>query len=548
MTAAVTSMLAMAVNMNGVVLNDEILDDLMQEIVDSIQRSMLGFHIRKIAEAEVAKSNVKLTDVRHWITQNLSKSGLDKRIQNAVYQYLQTYTPRPPRSVSPEYVKEPLSYIRRAQVNWEKRILKSMNSMCTELSVPLARKRPDKEQREVMSKWTELGTNEPDLSKFRPVYAAKDFLDVIVSLKNTNQINCADNSVFSCYWGIIQVPLKVKDIHELQIQFAEMSINQSQTGVDDASDIPPDLFEHERSKLAAIVIQGHQHALAQEFAKKGCPLSYRSALWCQILGIEVEDIDILYYEELKNYVVHHDLLVDNLVYKDVKLTTANDDQYFVFEDYIYQILLPFSRDTVVLQHFARSSASPAKSFIRGKFGAEEFMVYYPPNGIIPFHGFSMYVAPLCYIYNDPVVLYFVFRQMYTRYFFRLHTLSSHPQGIVSLCLLFETLLQTHEPQLFMHLKSIGVQPLKIAFKWLIRAFSGYLASEQVLLLWDRILAYNTLEILPVLAAAIFSFRKTNLMQVQTLNAAEAVLVDLLTLQVVPLIQLTLYTQPSKLIN
>lgn len=38
--------------------------------------------------------------------------------------------------------------------------------------------------------------------------------------------------------------------------------------------------------------------------------------------------------------------------------------------------------------------------------------------------------------------------------------------------------------------------LKIAFKWLVRAFSGYLSSDQVLLLWDRILAYNSLEILP----------------------------------------------------
>ncbi len=38
--------------------------------------------------------------------------------------------------------------------------------------------------------------------------------------------------------------------------------------------------------------------------------------------------------------------------------------------------------------------------------------------------------------------------------------------------------------------------LKIAFKWLVRAFSGYLASDQVLLLWDRVLAYNSLLILP----------------------------------------------------
>lgn len=204
------------------------------------------------------------------------------------------------------------------------------------------------------------------------------------------------------------------------------------------------------------------------------------------------------------------------------------------------MLLPFCRDTSVLHHFTHSSASPAKAFVRGRYGSEEHQVFYPPNGVIPFHGFAMYAAPLCYIYNDPVVLYFVFRSMYTRYFFRLHTLSSHRQGIVSLCLQFETLVQTHEPGLFLHLKSISVHPLRLAFKWLVRAFSGYLASEQVMLLWDRILAYDSLELLPILAAAIFSFRKINLMQVQTYNAAEAVLVDLLTLEVVPLIQLFMF--------
>jgi len=62
-------------------------------------------------------------------------------------------------------------------------------------------------------------------------------------------------------------------------------------------------------------------------------------------------------------------------------------------------------------------------------------------------------------------------------------------------------------------RSIGVQPLRLAFKWLVRAFSGYLSSEQVLLLWDRILGYDSVELLPILAAAIFSFRKTNLLEV-----------------------------------
>lgn len=36
--------------------------------------------------------------------------------------------------------------------------------------------------------------------------------------------------------------------------------------------------------------------------------------------------------------------------------------------------------------------------------------------------------------------------------------------------------------------------LRIAFKWMVRAFSGYLSTDQLLLLWDRILGYDSLEI------------------------------------------------------
>jgi hypothetical protein len=45
------------------------------------------------------------------------------------------------------------------------------------------------------------------------------------------------------------------------------------------------------------------------------------------------------------------------------------------------------------------------------------------------------------------------------------------------------------------MKKLEVDPIKIVFKWLMRGFSGYLASSQLLELWDRVLAYNSLEIL-----------------------------------------------------
>lgn len=49
--------------------------------------------------------------------------------------------------------------------------------------------------------------------------------------------------------------------------------------------------------------------------------------------------DLAYWEKLKNVVLQTDLIVDKLVFKDIQLTATNDDQYFVFEDILYQVNL-----------------------------------------------------------------------------------------------------------------------------------------------------------------------------------------------------------------
>ncbi|XP_053886353.1 TBC1 domain family member 19 isoform X1 [Malaclemys terrapin pileata] len=538
------------------------------QIVQRLKGSSLHSQLERQARGSLHKPEIKLESLKEDIKDFLKTSGWEKRLQNAVYSELNVFPSPCHPAAPPEHMKEPLVYMRKAQGSWEKRILKSLNSMCTELSIPLARKRPIGEQKELFNKWNEMGTDEPDLSLFRPVYAPKDFLEVLMNLRNPNYEN-GDQPSFRNHLGLIQVPLKVKDIPELKDYFSELGLNTGQLGIDDSTQVPPELFENEHVRVGQTVLTEQDSAAAQQYVRQGCPTALRAELWALILNISNQPEDILYYEQLKSNVIQHDLLVDSLIYKDVKLTASNDDYYFVFEDYLYQVLLCFSRDTSVLEHFSYNSATPPKSYIRGKLGMEEYAVFYPPNamspmgsemiwkreenrqhncqdgyisllGVIPFHGFSMYVAPLCFLYHEPSKLYQIFREMYVRFFFRLHSISSHPSGIVSLCLLFETLLQTHLPQLFYHLREIGAQPLRISFKWMVRAFSGYLATDQLLLLWDRILGYNSLEILAVLAAAVFAFRAVNLMEVTSLAAAEAVLADLSTLKVMPLLQIFLF--------
>ncbi|XP_007125208.1 TBC1 domain family member 19 isoform X4 [Physeter macrocephalus] len=447
------------------------------QIVQKLKGSTLYAQLERQAWASLQRPEIKLESLKEDIKEFFKISGWEKKLQNAVYSELNVFPLPSHPAAPPEHLKEPLVYMRKAQV--------------------------------------------------------------LINLRNPNYEN-GDSHSFRTHLGLIQVPLKVKDIPELKEFFVELGLTAGQLGIDDSTQVPPELFENEHVRIGQKVLSEQDSAAAQQYIRQGSPTALRAELWALILNTSSQPEDILYYEQLKTNVIQHDLLVDSLIYKDVKLTASNDDYYFVFEDYLYQVLLCFSRDTSVLGHFAYNSASPPKSYIRGKLGLEEYAVFYPPNGVIPFHGFSMYVAPLCFLYHEPSKLYQIFREMYVRFFFRLHSISSHPSGIVSLCLLFETLLQTYLPQLFYHLREIGAQPLRISFKWMVRAFSGYLATDQLLLLWDRILGYNSLEILAVLAAAVFAFRAVNLMEVTSLAAAEAVLADLSTLKVMPLLQIFLF--------
>ncbi|EUB64252.1 TBC1 domain-containing protein [Echinococcus granulosus] len=199
----------------------------------------------------------------------------------------------------------------------------------------------------------------------------------------------------------------------------------------------------------------------------------------------------MHYSKLKHSVSQNGLLVDHLIHKEMKLIVSNDDAYFVFVDYIYKVLLPFLRDPDVLRCKNKLCKEPVLS------GHDQtlYSTHFPPSGVVPFHGFSMYVSPLCYLYDDPVELYIVFRELYIRYFHKLHTITDNEESILSLCITFERILLEKEPRLVLHLMSIGSPPLQIAFRWLLRGFSGYLAVEQVLLLWDRVLAWDSIEIL-----------------------------------------------------
>ncbi|KAI8440596.1 hypothetical protein MSG28_001817 [Choristoneura fumiferana] len=418
---------------------------------------------------------------------------------------------------------DPLTSLQKASAQWEKRIHKSLNSMCSDLETSLAKIRPQSEQEELADKWNELSTY--TLGKDEPK------------------------------WEFAHLPLQVKTLDELRKVYPEWASGEPLLGVNPSMPSPVPGFatlEAERVGLGERVAALAYAPVIQEYLKKGSPQCLRATLWALVLGSDIRQQQAALFAQLKASVLEVDLMIDKLIFKDVQLTASNDDQYFVFEDLLYQakifqhvrsrsqVMLCFSRDGSVRAALsaAAGAGTPLQVAVRGRL-APDRLTAFPPSGVIPFHGFSMYATPFCYLYDDPVQLYYTFRAFYIRYWHRLHYISTHPQGIVSLCLLYERLLEANEPLLWIHFRNININPIRVVFKWLMRAFSGHLPPDQLLLLWDAILGYDSLEILPLLALAILSFRKENIFQVNTLQNVDAVLADLSTISVLPLLQLAL---------
>ena len=159
-------------------------------------------------------------------------------------------------------------------------------------------------------------------------------------------------------------------------------------------------------------------------------------------------------------------------------------------------------------------------------GQEKAVGLFPASSVLPVQHFSRYMAPFCYISDQREEFYFIFRGMYCKYFCHLQSISSHPQGILSLCRIFEDLLQTYEPEVFYHLNSMGINPLKTVFPWMFYAFVNTIEIDQIFLVFDRILGFESLEILPILSAGIFSFRANLIVACQSQEEFDELFVDL----------------------
>jgi hypothetical protein len=275
-------------------------------------------------------------------------------------------------------------------------------------------------------------------------------------------------------------------------------------------------------------------------------------IWRQVLSVPITEQDRSYFELLTRQAAEWTYLTDDMYLLDLQQTIDSSD-YFVFQDHLENVLMAFTRDTHITVHAMQVNGAVHCSLPGATrtlevpqpdiTSAEEAESRVPPNGVLPFSGLVMYMAPLAYLYADPIELYYVFRELYARYWSKLNAIRTDRGTVLPLCKLFEDLVVRSSPAAVFHLINIGLKPLDIAFPWIQSAFSGVLDIDQVLLLWDRVIGYDSLELVAIFAAALFHFRASELELVNTREEADELFAELIDISVVTLLQDYLFGHP-----
>jgi hypothetical protein len=73
---------------------------------------------------------------------------------------------------------------------------------------------------------------------------------------------------------------------------------------------------------------------------------------------------------------------------------------------------------------------------------------------------------------------------------------------------------------------MSINPLKTVFPWIYYAFVNVVEVDQIFLIFDRILGFESLEILPILSAGIFSFRANLIVACTSQEEYDELFVDL----------------------
>lgn len=116
-------------------------------------------------------------------------------------------------------------------------------------------------------------------------------------------------------------------------------------------------------------------------------------------------------------------------------------------------------------------------------------------------------------------------------------------GVASL---IESYSNMFTPHLKFHLTvNLKISLLKATLPWVISAFTNVITPDQLLLLWDRIIGYDSVEIFALLCVAILNWKHDLLMSCKTEDDVRVALVDIGNCKVIELLQVLLFVSQPK---
>jgi hypothetical protein len=470
-----------------------------------------------------------------------------------------------------------------ARRTWEQNICQELNVIAQEQKVPIARVVQDGEERPELKKDEKGNVYSSSSSSSEPLrflFDCDDLLDAVQRIGSSNSIhqrerrsntigatepaapshtehksktrpmksgNGTVQSAPPCndfQWGLVSLQLKTCSMSQLRFLFSELHPRYRQIGIDDElsgdalqfgdSDTDESFLET-RTRLGLRLAEGGSIVETRNFAKRGIPAGVRPQLYQRVYGVNVGAREHQYFHLLTQQQQHCrevEYLTDTLYRLDA-MQIGDNDNFFPFEEVLEKVMMGFSRDTWLADHCKCNVLAPMLGNTQD--GTEVGRV--PPSGVPPFCGLVWYASPLCFLYPDPEPIFFVFRKMFAEHWCHLNRISADSQdSLLNLCKLFEDLLQTSNPEVVVHAGILGLNPLEISFSWIHGAFADYLDVDQVLLLWDRLIGYNSLMLLPVLAAAIVSFRAHEVLLCKTAEEVFALYEDPRKIKALPLLQ------------
>lgn len=543
---------------------------LLQAVTQALQQDPKYEQIVKHAKAHVVDSEDSVSKLETAILQHLCSSGGATYICNTAYAAKEQL--QQPAQVLPLVSKAcseaatscdgkqclhlqglPAESLQKAKQAWQKLLVERLRYLQTKVDLPLVSQGPAKSP---LSQGT-ASTN-PESASARIAIREQPYLASVPLLHDSYLFGVADwhsliTTLLNSHWGTISsachsaAPADApKPANEsgsswmswgwLQGYFAGLNAQHRQVGLDDGLH---EWFQQSSIQASEACLEAAAIPQARTHLQAGAPPALRSRLWATALALDLPQASIeARFQELCSQVEESHLLTDLLVEQDLE-TVANSEHFFLFEESLRAVLLAVSRDP----ELGPSCCHKPFPILLGTTAAGTTQGPYPPSGLLPFRGLVDYAAPLCYLFADQASCAVMFCSMYARYWCRLHTIddtAGKHATLVSLCVLFLHLLEESEPEVAQHLGGLGCPPLSLALPWIMTAFAGHLAVGEVLLLWDRIIGFDSLLPLPLLAVAILAFKRQVLLSSESKEQVMSVMEDLSQLKVVPLLQGVLF--------